>query len=335
MPKLDLVCPAGSFPAFKKALEQGADAIYLGFRNDTNARHFAGLNFNDEQITSALSLAHQQNTQVFIAINTYPNPQDWKKWLYSVDKAADLGVDALIMADPGLLDYAAQKHPQISRHLSVQGSVTSPEGLNYFQRNFGIKRAVLPRVLSLAQVKTLVKNTSVEIEVFGFGSLCIMVEGRCHLSSWITGESPNLSGVCSPAKQVSWQENPDGVLESRLNGKMIDRYLPNEKTSYPTLCKGRFDVKGNTFHAMEEPTSLNTIDLLPELLQAGVKAIKIEGRQRSPAYTQTVTRIWRCAIDKLLLSPEKYQTEPSWMTELQGLSEGSQTTLGAYHRSWQ
>ncbi len=334
-PDMELVCPAGSYPAFQAALKNGADAIYLGFRNNTNARHFAGLNFSEEEIEKAVAQVRAKNTRVFIAINTYPSPQDWPKWREAVDKAANLGVDAIILADAGLLAYAAETHPQLPRHLSVQGSVTTPEGLNYFQKQFGITRAVLPRVLSLPQVKALVASTSVEIEVFGFGSLCIMVEGRCHLSSWLTGESPNISGVCSPAKYVQWNETGDGVLESRLNGKMIDSYQPGENASYPTLCKGRFKVKENTFHALEEPTSLNTIDLLPQLLEAGVKAIKIEGRQRSPAYTTSVTQTWRQAIDRLLESPSQYKTEEAWLNQLRSLSEGSQTTLGAYHRSWQ
>jgi putative protease len=182
-------------------------------------------------------------------------------------------------------------------------------------------------------VQHVVKNTSVEVEVFGFGSLCVMVEGRCQLSSYVTGESPNTHGVCSPAKAVRWQQNPRG-LESRLNGVMIDRYTPQENASYPTLCKGRFEVEDETYYAIEEPTSLNTLELLPQLLEMGVKAVKIEGRQRSPAYVSQVTRVWRAALDDCLRNAARYSVKPAWMAELNTLAEGQQHTLGAYHRSW-
>jgi O2-independent ubiquinone biosynthesis protein UbiU len=142
--------------------------------------------------------------------------------------------------------------------------------------------------------------------VFGFGSLCVMVEGRCALSSYVTGESPNTHGVCSPAKAVRWQETPQG-LESRLNGVLIDRYGQGESAGYPTLCKGRFDVGDDeSYYAIEEPTSLNTLTLLPQLQQIGVKAIKIEGRQRSPAYVAQVTKVWREAIDECKAQPQHY-----------------------------
>lgn len=142
---------------------------------------------------------------------------------------------------------------------------------------------VLPRVLSIHQVKQLARVTPVPLEVFAFGSLCIMSEGRCYLSSYLTGESPNTVGACSPARFVRWQQTPQG-LESRLNEVLIDRYQDGENAGYPTLCKGRYLVDGERYHALEEPTSLNTTELLPELMAANIASVKIEGRQRSPAY---------------------------------------------------
>ncbi len=331
---IELVCPAGNFPALKEAVNNGADAVYIGFKDDTNARHFAGLNFNEKILPKAIDYAHQRDCKVFVAINTYPQPEGWLRWQKAVDMAADLGVNALIMADIGILDYAMNKHPQVSRHLSVQGSATSYESLRYYQQNFGIKRAVLPRVLSVSQVAHLATQSPVELEVFGFGSLCIMAEGRCHLSSYVTGESPNTCGACSPAKSVRWEKTPNG-LESRLNNVLIDRYDDNENAGYPTLCKGRFSIGKNTFHVLEEPTSLNTIAILPELDSIGIKAIKIEGRQRSPAYTQQVTHVWRQAIDAYYKDPEHYTPQEQWLNALNKVSEGSQTTLGAYSRPWQ
>jgi putative protease len=330
---MDLVCPAGSLPALKAAIDNGADCVYLGFRDATNARNFAGLNFDDAAIGAGIRYAHERGRKVLLALNTYPQPGCWQQWRSAIDRAARFGIDAVILADPGLMQYAASTHPALRLHLSVQGSATNYEAIKFYQEHFGISRAVLPRVLSLAQVEQVTKNTSVEIEVFGFGSLCVMVEGRCALSSYVTGESPNTHGVCSPAKSVRWQQTPNG-LESRLNGVLIDRYADNENASYPTLCKGRFEVEDESYYAIEEPASLNTLELLPQLLAMGVRAIKIEGRQRSPAYVGQVTRVWREAIDNCLDSRQRYSVKPNWMTELDKVAEGQQHTLGAYHRAW-
>lgn len=330
---MELVCPAGSLPALRAAVDNGADAVYLGFRDSTNARQFAGLNFSEQKAREGIGYAHSKGVRVFCAINTYPQPAGWQQWTSAVDRAVDSGVDALILADMGLLDYAARVHPDVSRHLSVQGSATSYEALRFYHRNFGIRRAVLPRVLSLDQVRTVAGQSPVELEVFAFGSLCIMAEGRCYLSSYLTDESPNTRGACSPAKAVRWHETSGG-LESRLNDVLIDRYGPGEPAGYPTLCKGRFEVEGSVYHAIEEPVSLSTLDLLPELRALGIRAVKIEGRQRSPAYITDVTRTWRQALDSLQLTPESLTIRDDWRQTLSGLSEGGLTTLGAYHRKW-
>lgn len=332
---MELVCPAGNLPSLKAAVDNGADAVYIGFKDDTNARHFAGLNFDDKKILKGIEYAHNKNTKVFVAINTYPQPSGWSRWQQAVDHAAEIGIDSLIIADLGVMDYARNRWPDINLHLSVQGSATSYEAINFYKQHFDIKRVVLPRVLSLKQVEQLIQHTDVGIEVFGFGSLCVMVEGRCILSSYVTGDSPNTFGACSPASAVEWIDKPDGGMDTRLGGVLIERYGANDKAGYPTLCKGRFNVEGNTFHAMEEPTSLNTLEMLPGLMKAGVQAIKIEGRQRSPAYVAQVTRVWREAIDLCQKDADHYSTRPDWMNELGKVSEGSQTTLGAYHRPWQ
>jgi collagenase-like PrtC family protease len=331
---MELVCPAGSLTAVKTAIQAGADAIYVGLRDDTNARRFAGLNLDARELEQAVDMAHDQGRRLFLAVNTYVRPGAGRRWERAVELAAELWVDALIVADVGLLAHASRRYPDLPLHLSVQGSATNPEALAFYYEHYGIRRAVLPRVLSLAQVSRVARESPVPVEVFGFGSLCIMAEGRCHLSSYITGESPNQGGACSPASAVRWER--DGkVLSSRLNEVLIDRFEPDERAGYPTLCKGRFIVEGRRLHAIEEPTSLNTIDLIPKLAEIGVAAIKIEGRQRSPAYVEKVTRTWREALDAFAATGGDFEVRPQWSRTLAGLSEGSQTTLGAYHRPWQ
>ena len=329
----ELVCPAGSLPALKAAVDHGADTVYFGYKNDTNARNFAGLNFDHKAMVEGIDYAHRRNRRVLMAINTFPQPGREADWHRAVDGATELGVDAVILADVGLLDYASRRHPQLRLHLSVQGSATSYEAVNFAHREFGIRRAVLPRVLTLAQVELVIRNTPVEIEVFGFGSLCVMNEGRCWLSSYATGESPNTVGACSPAKFVKWERKP-GVMNTRLNGILIDRYGDNEPAGYPTLCKGRFEVNGETYYAMEEPTSLNVLELLPDIARIGVAAIKVEGRQRSPAYVAQVTRTLRVALDELGRDADHFSVKPAWQAELGKVSEGTQVTLGAYDRPW-
>jgi collagenase-like PrtC family protease len=330
---LELVCPAGSLPALRAAVDNGADCVYIGFRGNTNARAFAGLNFDLSGAMDAVRYVHARGKKVLLALNTYPEAATWQRWQEAVDQAAEAGVDAVILADAGLMRYASRTYPGLRLHLSVQGSATNYEAINFYHEHFGIQRAVLPRVLSLPQVEQLVKHTPVEIELFGFGGLCVMVEGRCVLSSYVTGESPNTAGVCSPAKAVRWQQTPQG-LESRLNGVLLDRYATHENAGYPTLCKGRFDVGGETYYAIEEPASLNTLELIPEMMRMGISAIKIEGRQRSPVYVEQVTRVWRAAIDKARKNTEDYAVDPAWMMQLNKLAEGQQHTLGAYHRPW-
>ncbi|WP_295450189.1 peptidase U32 family protein [uncultured Thiodictyon sp.] len=330
---MELVCPAGNLPSLKAAVDNGADAVYLGFRDDTNARHFAGLNFGDKQIEEGLRYARDRKVRVFVAVNTFAQPKGWSRWSTAVDRAADLGVDALILADMGVLDYAAERHPELKLHLSVQGSATNPAAIRFMKRHFNIRRVVVPRVLSIAQVAHVIKESEVPVEIFGFGSLCVMVEGRCLLSSYATGQSPNTYGACSPASHVEWRDTAAGQ-ETRLGGVLIERRGRDEPAGYPTICKGRYEVGGDIRYAIEQPTSLNTLDLLPEILAAGVAAIKLEGRQRSTRYVSEVTRVWREAIDSCQRNPGAFRPKDDWMQTLARVSEGTQTTIGPYERTW-
>jgi collagenase-like PrtC family protease len=331
---MQLVCPAGNLPALKAAVDAGADAVYVGLRDQTNARAFPGLNFNDEELRQGIAYAQTRQRKVYLALNTYPDSARVSHWYAAVDKAASLGCDAIIAAEMAVLDYAARHHAKLARHLSVQGSATTAPALRYMYERFGISRAVLPRVLSVQQVERLCEQAPVPLEVFAFGSLCIMVEGRCQLSSYVTGASPNRHGVCSPASFVRWEEHDDGGRSVRLNRVLIDRFDPSEPAGYPTVCKGRYAVGNETFHALEEPTSLNTLELLPRLRLPGVAALKIEGRQRGVAYVASVTRTWREALDRYRAAPERWQTRAEWQSALSRHAEGHQTTLGPYHRHW-
>ncbi|MEH6404090.1 MAG: peptidase U32 family protein [Sneathiella sp.] len=325
---MELVCPAGTPSALKAALNAGADVVYVGFRDETNARNFPGLNFSPEELETAVSLAHSMGSRIYVAINTYPQAGNIAPWYNAIDTAARIGVDAVILADIGLLDYAQTNHPDLRRHLSVQASASNPEAINFYKKAFDIQRIVLPRVLTVKEISSLISEIDVETEVFAFGGMCVMAEGRCSLSSYITGQSPNMNGVCSPASHVAY-ENKRGKLVSKLGDFTINSFPANEPAGYPTLCKGRFSgPDGDPSYLFEEPTSLNVLALLPELMDAGVKALKIEGRQRGKAYVSQVVSAYRTAIDAVK------RGEPAPFIDLGGITEGTRSTSGAYQKNW-
>ncbi len=324
---LELVCPAGTPASLRAAVEAGADCVYLGFRDETNARNFPGLNFNRTELEEGLELAHQNGVKILVAINTYPEAGNPGPWHQAVDDAASMGVDAVILADIGLLDYAANKHPDLRRHLSVQASASNPEAINFYQRHFDVKRIVLPRVLTVAEISRLNRQIDVETEVFVFGGLCVMAEGRCALSSYATGVSPNKNGVCSPASHVRYDEDGDTLL-SKLGDYTINRFSSDESAGYPTLCKGRFVTNDKASYLFEEPTSLSVSRMLPELAEAGVTALKIEGRQRGRAYVKTVVSSYRQAVDAVA------QGKIPPALDLTSLSEGGRETTGVFEKTW-
>lgn len=324
---VELVCPAGTPAALKAAVDAGADAVYLGFRDETNARNFPGLNFSRPELAKGIAYAHERGAKVLVAINTFPRAGQPEIWHRAVDDAAQHGADAVILADLGLCAYASQTHPDLRLHLSVQASASSAESISFYHRAFGIKRAVLPRVLSVREIATLCAEVPIEMEVFVFGGLCVMAEGRCSLSSYATGHSPNIDGACSPASHVRYRDTGTAVV-SELAGFTINRFGQGEPAGYPTLCKGRFEANGKLGYLFEDPASLNTQELLPELIAAGVKAFKIEGRQRGRAYVTDVVASFRRAVDAI----RRGERPPAAM--LDGVTEGGRQTTGVYERNW-
>lgn len=323
---LELVCPAGTPAALATAIEAGADAVYFGFRDRTNARNFPGLNFSAREAGDAVALCRARGVRPMIAINTYPRAGDDALWRRAVDIAAEAGAGAVILCDMGLAAYAAKRHPGLRLHLSVQASAANADAVRFHHEAFGIRRVVLPRVLTVPQIAALTAAVpAVETEVFVYGGLCVMAEGRCALSSYATGLSPNKDGVCSPASAVRYDQEGE-VMVSRLAGYTINRFGPGEPAGYPTLCKGRFRARAREAHLFEDPTSLDATSLLPDFARAGVTALKIEGRQRGKAYVAQVVRGLKAAMAGV--APAGSATAP-------GFREGGAATTGAYARGWQ
>lgn len=321
----ELICPAGTPAALRTAVDAGADAVYCGFQNATNARNFTGLNFTLDEMSAAVAYAHDRGTKVLVTLNTFPPAGKLDLWLRAVDDCARLKVDAIILADIAVADYARRTHPGLRLHLSVQAAASSPEAIAWYVREFGIRRVVLPRIMTVAEIRGLVKEIPCEVETFIFGNHGLMVEGRCSLTNYVTGQSTNMDGVCSPASCVVYDREADGTMTTRLNGHTIDRFRPDETAGYPTICKGRYraPMREGGYYAFEEPVSLNAAPMLPELIAAGVSAFKIEGRQRSRAYVKAVVGAFRQAVDAIMAG-----REPP-LADLVALTEGQKQTEGA------
>jgi O2-independent ubiquinone biosynthesis protein UbiU len=324
---MELVCPAGTPAALKVAVTAGADAVYCGYADETNARNFPGLNFSREEMRDGIAHAHAAGAKVLVALNTFPRAGAGQIWQGAVDAAVTAGADALILADVGLLDYAARTHPGQRLHLSVQAAASNPDAIRFYAEAFGVKRVVLPRVLTVQEIAAITRAVACETEVFVFGGLCVMTEGRCSLSSYATGQSPNMNGVCSPASHVSYKQEY-GVLVSRLGDFTINRFADGEAAAYPTLCKGRFGTSHGAGYLFEDPVSLDAASMLPALRKAGVTALKIEGRQRGRAYIENVVRSFRQALGALEAA------RPIEAGGLTAMTEGQNTTAGAYRKTW-
>ncbi len=321
----ELVCPAGTPAALRTAVDAGADAVYCGFQNATNARNFPGLNFTPDELAQGVEYAHARGAKVLLAVNSFPSAGRFGLWRDAVDMGARFGVDAVIVADIGVAAHVAEHHPDLRLHLSVQAAASSPEAIRYYVREFGVKRVVLPRILTIPEIKEVKSEIPCEIETFIFGNHGLMVEGRCSLTNYATGLSTNMDGVCSPAAQVHYDKQPDGSVATRLGDFTIDRFGPHEQAGYPTICKGRYLAPNHedAYYAFEEPVSLNLARLLPQLIEAGVEAFKIEGRQRSRAYVRQVVGAFRTAVDQVLAGQEPE------LADLVALTEGQKQTQGA------
>jgi putative protease len=325
---LELVCPAGTPAALRAAIDSGADTVYCGYRNATNARNYPGLNFDLDELAEGIDYAHQRGRKVLVAVNSFPRVGEPEIWHQAIDNTAAVGADAVILADIGLLDYTARKYPNLRRHLSVQASAANALSISFFRDEYDVKRVVLPRVLSLEEVELITNEVRIETEVFCFGSVGTMSEGRCFLSSYITGLSPSSDGVCAPASHVSYREE-NGFVHSCLGGITLNKFANGEAAAYPTPCKGRYVAKGQTSYLFEEPVGWNIIDILPQLKAAGVSALKIEGRQRSKAYVAEVVSSFRRVLDALSNGDDAVD-----MGALHLLVEGGHQTHGAYKKGW-
>lgn len=329
----EIVAPGGTPAALVAAIDAGADTVYCGFRDATNARNYPGLNFTAADLKEGIAYAHARGRKVNVAINTYASAGNTRLWYDAVDTAAGLGADAVIMADIALLDYTTRNHPNLRRHLSVQAGAATVASIEYYYEFFGIARMILPRMFTLDEIAALKARAPIEIECFIFGSLSPMTEGRCSLSAYATGRSPNLCGVCSPAEFVRY-DTVDGKLTCRLGDFAINAFESDEAAGYPTVCKGRYRAgDADPAYVFEEPECLNAAEYIGALRRAGICAFKIEGRQRGRFYVAEVVSAFRELIDAEARG-EALSQHAGALERLGALAEGGEETSGAYRKGW-
>ncbi len=287
----ELLCPAGSMEALKTALHFGADAVYGGMKR-FGLRAFAG-NFDQEQLQEAVVLCHAAGKKFYLTMNVFPFDDQMDDFVETARIAHGIGVDAAIVSDIGAVVTLREKVPELALHVSTQASTVNTAAVKHYQQ-LGCERVILARETSIARMKTMIEQLDgVEIEAFVHGAACMAYSGRCLLSAALTGRSGN-QGEC--AQPCRWQYH---VVEEKRPGE----YLP--------VCE---DDNGTYIFSAKD---LCLMPVLPQLIEAGVASLKIEGRMKTEYYVATVTAAYRRALDLYAESPAAFEAAlPALMAEL-------------------
>jgi putative protease len=280
----ELLAPAGSYEKLLTAIHYGADAVYLSGKH-YGLRAKAG-NFTSEQIDQAVAYAHERDVRVYVTVNIIAHNEDFQNlesFLLRLDK---IGVDAIIVSDPGIIGLARQLVPELPIHLSTQANVTNAHAAKFWM-NQGVGRINLARELSLAEIAMLRDEVDTELEAFVHGALCISYSGRCMLSNYMTGRDAN-RGNCAQPCRYSY-----ALMEEKRPGEYFP-VLEDERGTYIFNSK-----------------DLCLLPHLPALVAAGVDSLKIEGRMKSIFYVGGVVRVYRAALDYLRDLDPKVWDEPA------------------------
>ena len=291
MNKPELLAPAGNLEKLKTAINFGADAVYLG-GNKLNLRAFAD-NFTDEELKQGIEFAHSKGKKVYVTVNILPRNEDLIELKDYLIDLKNIGADAILVADPGIIATAKEVVPDLELHLSTQASC-----INYksalFWHNIGVKRVVMAREMSLKEFKELREKLpkECEIEAFVHGSMCMAYSGKCSMSNYMTGRDANRGECAQPCRYK------------------YNLFEEKSSTEYHKVIK---DSDG-TF--IMNSKDLCMIEYIPELMNSGITSFKIEGRMKSAFYAASAVKAYREAIDSYLENPEGYVFNPKWMDYL-------------------
>ena len=280
-PTIELLAPAGNFEALIAAVQNGANAVYLG-GNQFNARKNA-INFTDQELKKAVKYAHLRDVKIYVTLNTLYYDYEFDDLRNYIDFLYKIQVDALIIQDIGLFKLVSTLYPNFELHASTQTTITNLNSV-LFLKEFGVKRVVLARENTIKEIKEIIENTDIEIEVFVHGALCLAYSGQCLMSSMIGKRSGN-RGNCAQPCRLKYQLYKDEQIYK--NNKL---YFEKKLVS---------DVKNNSY--LLSTKDLNTLDNIGELIEAGVKSFKIEGRMKRAEYVAATVKAYRKAIDRYYL----------------------------------
>ena len=303
MDRVELLAPAGDLEKLKTAIDYGADAVYLG--GEAFGLRKASKNFSIEKIKEGVAYAHERGKKVHVTLNIIPHDKDFEGLEDYVRALEDAGVDAVIVADPGMFTRV-KKASSIPIHMSTQGSLTNSDTVRFW-RDLGAERVVLARELTLDEIRGIHKDVvDVEIETFVHGAMCMSYSGRCLMSNYMTGRDANQGDCAQPC---------------RYKYHLVEENRPGEYFPIDSTEEGSFILNSK---------DLCMIEHMDELIGAGIRSLKIEGRVKSAYYLATVIRAYRMAIDAYYADPEHFAYDPLWLEEIKKVSHRDFTT-GFYY----
>jgi putative protease len=287
MRQVELLVPASSLEVLKEAVIFGADAVYIG--GDVFGLRAKAKNFSNEEMAEGVEFAHKRGVKVYVTANILAHNKDLPLAYEYFEELKKIGVDALIISDPGVFEIAKKVWTEVEIHISTQANNTNYGTYNFWHK-LGAKRVVSARELSMDEIKELRENIpdDLEIETFIHGAMCISYSGRCLLSNYFTGRDANQGECTHPCR---WKYH---IMEEERPGEYLPVY-ENERGTYIFNSK-----------------DLCMIEHIPELIDAGIDSFKIEGRMKTALYVATVARTYRKAIDDYLKDPELYKKNMPW-----------------------
>lgn len=298
MKRPEILSPAGNFEKMRAAILYGADAVYL-------AGHIFGMraaadNFSIDELSEAVKYAHDRGVKVYLTLNTMPREYEYPMLIKYLSDLKNIPLDAMIIADVGVLNLVKEMLPEMEIHISTQANATSAAACRAWYA-MGAKRVVLARELTLEEIKAIRANIpdDLELECFVHGSMCVSYSGRCLLSNHMVGRDAN-RGMC--AQPCRWN--------------YTIKHYEIEEEKRPECKMPVEEINGETFIMASRDTC--TIEHIPELVEAGINSFKIEGRMKSAYYTAVATNAYKMAIDSYFSG--NYEYDPQWYKELESVS---------------
>ncbi|MBI5417874.1 U32 family peptidase [Candidatus Poribacteria bacterium] len=293
MYKPELVAPAGNYEKLKTAIQYGADAVYLG--DSKYSLRACADNFTIEEIKIAIDYAHSHSKKTYVTINVFPHNYEFEDLKNYVLTLVNIGIDGVVISDPGVFMMVRDVAPSLRIHISTQANTFNYQAAKFWEKQ-GASRIILARELTYEEIAVIRENTSIELEVFVHGAMCMSWSGRCMLSNYMVGRDAN-HGDCAHPCRYSYK-----LAEEKRPGQ----YFPIEEDNRGTYILSSRD--------------LCTIEHIHKFLKIGINGFKIEGRMKGIYYLAIVTKTYHEAIAEYLKNPEHYEFNPEWKEELLSIS---------------